>query len=307
MQVIQSILQEYPLSPLEVALLIRTAPSRYKVHEIEKRNGRGKRTIAQPTAEVKLVQRLMVDEVIKKLPISDAAMAYRSGHGILDHALPHANHQYLLKLDFKDFFPSIRAADFVRHLIKYSKIDRDEAKLLARLFFWRPKGQRQLILSIGAPSSPAISNTIMFDFDVRLIEYCKKAGITYTRYADDLALSTNTPNLLSNAYKFVLELCGEIKSPHLTLNEEKTVFTSKKYHRQLTGLTLSNDGKASVGRERKRLIRAMAYRYKTGVLPLEEHSKLRGWLSFILSVDKLFVESISLMIGEENYAKLMNG
>jgi RNA-directed DNA polymerase len=307
MSVIETILQEFPLGRQEVERLIRTAPSRYKVHEIEKRNGRGKRTIAQPTAEIKLLQRFLLDRYLKTLPVSDAATAYRAGKGILDHASPHARNRYLLKMDFKDFFPSIRAADFVKHLRKHLDINMEDAKALSRLFFWRPRGQRGLILSIGAPSSPAISNSLMFEFDTALIEYCAENKITYTRYADDLALSTNHPGLLVEAHKFVTLLCARIKSPKITLNAEKTVFTSKKRQRQLTGLVLSNQGQASVGREKKREIRAMAHHYSLGKLAPELHSKLRGWLAFTLSVDPTFVKSIETMIGPELFGKLKQG
>lgn len=306
MNVIETILQDFPLGRHEVERLIRTAPSRYKVHEIEKRNGRGKRTIAQPTAEIKLLQKYLLDRYVAKLPVSEAAKAYRSGHGIVDHASPHAKNQYLLKLDFKDFFPSIQAVDFVKHLKKYSvDLSPEDAKVLSRVFFWRPRGQQNLLLSIGAPSSPAISNTLMFDFDSEVIQYCIKTGIIYTRYADDLALSTNQPNVLSDAHAFVERLCRRIKSPKFTLNGEKTVFTSKKYRRQLTGLVLSNDGTISIGRDRKRSIRAMAYHYKLGNLAPEEHSRLRGWLAFTMSVDREFVKTIEAMVGKERFQKLM--
>ena len=277
------------------------------MHEIDKRNGRGKRTIAQPTAEVKVLQRLLLDEFLSGLPISDAAMAYRKDHGIADHALPHARNQYLLKLDFKDFFPSLRANDFVRHLKAYTSLDSDDIKLLARVFFWRPRGQRHLLLSIGAPSSPFISNSLLYDFDVKLIEYCAANSIKYTRYADDIALSTSRPNSLKSAHQFILEYLSKSRSPRLQLNEGKTVYTSKKHHRELTGLTLSNEGFASIGREKKRLIRSMAYSYSRGNLRLEEYSKLRGWMAFVNSVDPQYIESIRRMIGDDAYNFLMKG
>jgi len=307
MKVINTILQDFPLSRDEIEHLIRTAPSRYKVHEIQKRNGRGKRIIAQPTAEIKLIQRFLLQKFVANLPVSTAAKAYRNGQGIIDHASAHAKSRYLLKLDFKDFFPSIRASDFVKHLYKYSDLKSEDAKALSRIFFWRPKGQRSLFLSIGAPSSPAISNTLLFEFDARLIEYCSDNGIAYTRYADDLALSTNKPNILTEAHNYVVSLCASIRSPKLLLNDEKTVFTSKKHHRQLTGLTLSNDGKASIGREKKREIRAMARHYQLGKLNPDDHSTLRGWIAFTMSIDQAFVNTIRTMIGENSFRKLMQG
>jgi RNA-directed DNA polymerase len=307
MNVVDLIQSKFPLSAEEARRLLVTAPSRYKVHEIEKRNGRGKRTIAQPTAEVKVLQRLLMEEFLSGLPISDAAKAYRKNHNIVDHALPHAKNQYLLKLDFKDFFPSLRSTDFIRHLKIYSALHLDDVKLLARAFFWRPRGQRKLMLSIGAPSSPFISNTLLFEFDVKLIEYCKVHSIVYTRYADDIALSTNHPSSLGSAHNFIRELIAKIRHPLLELNEGKTVYTSKKHHRELTGLTLSNEGNASIGRDKKRLIRSMAFNYSVGKLELENHSKLRGWIAFMLSVDPLFVKSLEKMIGNDAFESLMKG
>lgn len=305
MGVFEHILEEFPLTRSEAELLLWTAPARYKVHLIEKRNGRGMRTIAQPTAEIKLLQRLMVEKYVSKLPVSDAAKAYRKNLGIVDHAKIHADKKYLLKLDFKDFFPSITARDFLVHLAKYGKVDKEDAKYLVRLFFWRPKGERKLVLSIGAPSSPAISNTVLFDFDGALQKFCNEKGVVYSRYADDLAFSTNVPGVLNEVHDFVLGLCSKLKYPNLTLNAAKTVYTSKKFRRQLTGLVLSNDGKASLGRERKRQIRAMANRFKKGELMLEDVPKLRGWIAFAMSCDHQFVDSIKRMIGQEVLQQIM--
>lgn len=307
MSVIETILEGFPLSRAELLYLIRTAPSRYKVHEIEKRNGRGKRTIAQPTAEIKLLQKFLLKKYIDKLPVNDAAKAYRAGRGIIDHASAHAGNRYLLKMDFKDFFPSLMAVDFIKHLHKYSDLSSVDARYLSRIFFWRPKGERALRLSIGAPSSPAISNALMLDFDTKLQDYCDKCGIKYTRYADDLALSTSQPNILFDAQKFVASMCHNTRHPKLVINDEKTVFTSKKHHRQLTGLTLSNDGRASLGRDRKREIRAMAHHYEQGRLSPEEISKLRGWIAFSISIDTAFVQTIEKLIGDEAFKKLMRG
>ena len=286
-------------------MLIRTAPSRYKVHEIEKRNGRGKRTIAQPTAEIKAVQRFLLGEYVASLPLSDVAKAYRKNSSIVDHASVHASNRYLLKMDFKDFFPSISGADFLKHLKKYSDLSSQDSKILARIFFWRPVGERKLRLSIGAPSSPAISNTILFDFDESVKDFCVSKGVIYTRYADDLAFSTSQPNVLGSVFEFVSRQCAVLRYPRLEVNGEKTVFTSRKYHRQLTGLVLSNDGRASLGRERKRNLRAMANRFGKGQLPEDEIARLRGWMAFSYSVDSEFVASVKRMLGEDVFARLM--
>ena len=116
-------------------------------------------------------------------------------------------------------------------------------------------------LTIGAPSSPFLSNAVLYDFDCHIDRLCTDSRVTYTRYADDLFLSTNVPNTLDN---ILLNIRGNLReriSPCLTINEEKTVFTSKKRKRVVTGLVLTTKEKLSIGRDKKRSIRTLVYLY----------------------------------------------
>ncbi len=297
--------EEHPLTRAEAWALICSAPKRYKTHYIEKRNGRGRRLIAQPTAELKTIQRWVISKFISTMPVHAVATAYRQNKNIADHARVHAKNKYLLKIDFKNFFPSIQARDFIEHAIRHLGINTRLAEELSLLLFRRDENNN-LSLSIGAPSSPAISNTIMYEFDCQLLDYCTTREITYTRYADDLALSTNHPHELDKANEFVQKLLKIIRYPTIAINPDKTVFTSRKYQRQLTGLILSNGGTVSLGRERKRTIRAMADHYRKETLSPELHAQLKGWLAFSLSVEPGFVHKVRAMMGEAYYLKLIS-
>lgn len=307
MNIFERIQSDFSLSTRDVRVLLFTAAYRYKLHYIEKRHGRGKRLIAQPTAEIKLLQRWAVEKYVDQLPIHKAATAYRSGVSIKDHASIHADNRYLLKLDFQDFFPSILGEHFLMHLKSHMKISEEDANLLMRLLFRFDRKAQVYVLSIGAPSSPAVSNTIMYDFDNTLSNYCKTHDIVYSRYADDLALSSSKPKALDDAFLFVKQLCKDMPYPRLQLNDAKTVFTSKKHRRQLTGLILTNEGKPSLGREKKRLIRSMAHRFSLNQLPQDQILHLRGLLAFAFSIEPVFFSSINRMIGEEAFHRLMKG
>ncbi|WP_020182636.1 retron St85 family RNA-directed DNA polymerase [Methylotenera sp. 1P/1] len=307
MKLITAIQNDLPLSISEIQLLLLSAPHRYKVHEIQKRHNRGTRVIAQPTSEIKVLQRWATTNILAKLPIHSAATAYVAESNTKKHAQAHAKNRYLLKLDFKDFFPSIKADDYLQHLIKYAKIDIDDARLLCRLLFWRDRVSNSLKLSIGAPSSPMVSNTVMYDFDTFVSEFCLKIEVVYTRYADDLAFSTDNPKVLESVHEFIITLCKNLPYPNLQLNEEKTVFVSKKHKRYLTGLVLTNDGKPSVGRDKKRQIRAMVNTYANGNMPDDELNRLRGLIAYAHGIDEKFIDSLIRMVGTENYNKLISG
>lgn len=307
MDLIEQLQNDLPLSKHEILILLLTAAHRYKLHYIEKRHGRGQRLIAQPTAEVKVLQRWAVARYVNLLPVHQSATAYRPGASIRDHAAMHARNSYLLKLDFEDFFPSLKGKDFFDHARSNLDISDRDADFLVRLLFRYDRVSKDYILSIGAPSSPAVSNTLMYEFDMKLNDYCIDHGIIYSRYADDLALSTSGPKKLDEAYQVVKQLCNDLAYPRLSLNHNKTVFTSKKFRRQLTGLVLTNEGKPSIGREKKRLIRSMAHHYSSGDLAPDQVSRLRGLLAFAYSVEPAFVETISKMVGTTAFSELMRG
>lgn len=275
--------------------LIDSSPVRYKVYSIPKRNGRGLRTIAQPAKEVKLLQRVVVSKWLNQLPIHDAAHAYRQNRGIRTHANAHRNSRFLLKLDFVEFFPSLRPDDLRKHLSKYApgRYPRREVAELCHLLFWRPRGSRAVRLSIGAPSSPFISNTLAFDVDVLCSGLAASRNAIYTRYADDLCFSCDTAHALDDVIPAIE--CGlrELKYPRLRLNRAKTVFASKKGRRSITGVVINNDGQLSLGREKKRLIRAMRHAYLQGRLDDAGRRKFEGLLAHAHDIEPSFVERLT--------------
>lgn len=295
-----------PLSPAELDLLITTAPSRYKEHNIKKRNGRGLRLIAQPTSELKFLQRLLVSKEFINFKVSDSVTAYCPGRSILNHARPHANSHYLLKLDFENFFPSIKARTLVYRIQQLKKYSEIEIEILVRLLCRWNKREQCLELSIGAPSSPFVSNWILNEFDEKLDEYCQERKIKYTRYADDLALSSSEPRILDSARSYVLQLLGELRYLGLRLNDQKTVNVSKKFQRQLVGLVLANDGSVSLGRERKRILRATVHAMVRGFLEQEQKEKLKGQLAFCISIDPDFVQSFFIRYKVNNLNALFS-
>lgn len=302
--VLEQLLTHFNLSAEDWDVFIKTAPYRYKSYEIPKRNG-GVRKIAQPTKALKTVQRWLLSRILKSLPIHEVATAYRKNKSIKDHAIVHASNKFLLKLDFKDFFPSLNMNDFELHCDKYlTHLTKEDIAYLVRLLFWAPtREDGKLVLSIGAPSSPAISNSLLFDFDSQVNSLCQECGVTYTRYADDMALSCNSPDILAKVELKIIQICKLIDYPSsLKLNSKKTVNVSKKERRFLTGLVLSNEGTVSLGRDKKRFIRAQAHNFSKNFSLYDELSrnKIKGMLLFCFSIDKAFVLSIEKMMIRQN-------
>jgi RNA-directed DNA polymerase len=304
MKLLKLLLREVPFEKDELLAIIATASRRYKVYQIPKRDGKSVRTIAQPAPEVKLLQRILHDKLIKKWPVHEAATAYISEQSTADHVRRHVNSMFLLKLDFRNFFPSITAADIRQHAKRHSNLEKDDLDIFVNIVSWRNKLDRSFGLSIGAPSSPAISNSIMFEFDESISSFCKGKEVTYSRYADDLAFSTMRKDALKEVEEEVYRLTSSIQSPKLSINENKTVNVSKRYSRSLVGLTITPDQKVSLGRERKRDIRAKLYLYSKGYLSGDDVAPLRGLLAYAWSIEPTFILSLAEKQGDELFAKL---
>jgi len=280
---------------------ISSSPYRYKKYEIPKRNGKGNRTIAQPSKELKFLQRSVCNRFLNDLPIHSAATAYRKGASIRDNVRVHSGARYLLKMDFKDFFPSIRPDDLIDHIIKYKQADlpAEDRFVLEKLFFFGRVRGSPLELSIGSPTSPTISNTVMYDFDEAISSICEKHNTSYTRYADDIALSTNRKGELFDFPCLFNEVINKLAYPRLRFNPEKTVFLSRKDNIHVTGLVLTPDGDISIGRNKKRYIKSLVHKYTEGQLEDSEIVYLRGYLSFCHDVEPAFIERLRRKHGTE--------
>lgn len=285
----QRLLTNLPLSADELSSFIETAPRKYKDHLMKKRNGRGFRTISQPTSGLKYIQRFLISHELANLPVSDCAMAYVKNKNIRSHAEAHAGNHFLLKMDFRDFFPSITPSLLRKEIIRSGRFNDKDFEILSKLLFRYDSGSGSLRLSIGAPSSPHVSNVVMWQFDNLINERCRAEGVTYTRYADDLAFSTDIPNVLDVIEFEVVSLAKEMLS--IGINESKTINVSRKHRRTLTGLTLGNDGSVSIERSKRKIIRARLHKIYLGFND-QNIDNLCGMLSFLLAVDPEFVRGL---------------
>ncbi|GAA6204266.1 retron St85 family RNA-directed DNA polymerase [Thalassotalea sp. SU-HH00458] len=294
MEFIKKLAENLNKGESEMISFLASAPLKYKVYTIPKRTS-GHRVIAQPSRELKEYQRAFLS--LFKLHIHDAAMAYREGLSIKDNANKHRRNRYLLKLDLENFFNSITSELFWSvWKIHYSVPSDKEKVLMERLLFWSPSksSSGKLILSIGAPTSPMLSNFFMFQFDVSMSDLCSNQDIVYTRYADDLTFSTNHKDTLFSIPKLVTEKLKEHFNDALNVNRKKTAFSSKGHNRHVTGITIDNNGNLSLGRERKRYIKHLVHQYLFNKLDKEDIHHLKGLLAFAKHIEPFLITRLEV-------------
>ncbi|MFJ5452462.1 retron St85 family RNA-directed DNA polymerase [Pectobacterium jejuense] len=291
-----------------VPYLIRnyiSAPRKYKVFYINKKNSSEKREVAQPSKEIKEIQRAIVKTLLENIPIHSCAKAYMKNSSIYDNALPHKDNEFLLKMDFRDFFPSIKPLDFLYFLEKNGLIfNAFEGAIITNYLFWRRKGERKLSLCIGAPSSPIISNIIMHDIDSEISKYCEKEEILYTRYADDLTFSADNIVKLQKIYEFISNLINRTEHPKLLINKEKTRYIGKGRSKRVTGVVITHEGELGVGRYLRKKIRSMIYLYSKKKLKREDIPYLHGMLSHINNIEHDYYIKLKNQYGSAIFSAL---
>lgn len=290
-----------------VLSIIASGPLKYKVYSIPKRT-RGRRTIAHPSRDLKSVQRAFLE--LYKFPIHTNAMAYVKGIGIKENAERHQANQFLLKMDFENFFNSITPNLFwgVWNL-NFPAPTTLEERLIENILFWAPNisDRNRLLLSVGAPSSPTVSNFCLYQFDQVITKYSEANAISYTRYADDITFSCNTPGVLAEVPKVIRRTLKTLYGSQIDINNQKTVFSSRAHNKHVTGITITPEGKLSIGRDRKRYIKHLVHKYTLNELCPEDLSHLKGLLSFSRHIEASFYDSLKLKYSEEVIEKITRG
>jgi len=219
----------------------------YRNFEIEKRNG-NKRLISAPYPSLKLVQEWIHLNILSKKRCHFAVFSYKPGKNIIDNAKLHLGSSEILKIDIKDFFPSItyKTVFYLFYKLGYTK---KVSFYLAKLCTLNNS------LPQGAPTSPYISNLIFFDIDKELFHLAKKHNLKYSRYADDLCFSGEIDSRLK------LIILNKVKrrlyKRGYKINITKTAIRHKNQRQSLTGIVINE--KLSVKREYERKIRQELY------------------------------------------------
>lgn len=255
----------------------------YSEFTIPKKNG-GYRTIESPNDDLKEAQRLIVDLVLKNIEISLCSTGFIEGKSIRDNASKHICKKFVLNIDLEDFFNTIGMLR-VYNMFITSGIPHKEAEKMTKIC------TKSGYLPQGAPSSPYISNIICSNLDKRLNNLSKTIDGDYTRYADDITISTDDVRI----NKYIKTIEKIITEEGFRINYKKLRLLSSNTKQLVTGIIVNE--KLNIDRGYIRKIRQeLYYCSKYGIkqhmlheginLSEEEYiNKLNGKINFIKSVN----------------------
>jgi len=219
----------------------------YRTFQLKKKSG-GFRNISAPRVYLKVIQRYLLDCILAKAMLPANVVGFVRGKTLADGARIHVGKRYLWNIDLKDFFPSVTLAmstDVFRTL-GY----KDEAAI-----FLGKICTLNGCLPQGAPTSPMLANLAFVRADIEIAALCEHSQVRFTRYADDLSFSSNTP--ISEEFRnSVLTIVAKFG---FTVNPNKSRLCGPLCRREVTGLTVNTQ--LSVTRTARRKVRALVHKY----------------------------------------------
>lgn len=267
---------------------------------VPKRDG-GTRLISSPKPDLKRAQRWIARQITEHLPVHGAAHGFLSGRSTRTNAEVHAGAALVVKLDLRDFYPSVTLPR-VRGLFRKAGYTEQVAAVLALLCTEAPREELELrgklyhvatgprSLPQGAPTSPSITNTLCLRLDARLAGLARKQGFSYTRYADDLTFSWHDRTGDPPLGKLLFALGVIVSDEGFTINDKKTRVMRAGARQKITGLVVNAAGEgvaaARVPRRTVRQLRAAIHNREQGRAGKgEDLEQLRGLAAYIHMTD----------------------
>lgn len=246
--VLDSLEQDLGFSAKTLYGLSNNLDKHYRNIFIPKHDG-SKRKLSIPDLILKRVQRSIADNILANYPISRYAMAYTKGSSVQKNASLHVGKQKILKLDIDGFFDHISYSS-VKDCVFYKENYSEPIRILLTMLCYYKESLPQ-----GAPTSPAITNIIMYDFDEKIGKYCEENNISYTRYCDDMTFSGDFDE---KAVIFVVK--DELRKLGLFLKNRKTAVIPNTKRQTVTGIVVNE--KIGLTKEYKNKIRQEIYYIK---------------------------------------------
>lgn len=270
----------------------------YHRFKIPKSKG-GYRTIASPKPMLRKAQDWVLENILNVIPLHEAAMAFRVGCSIKENAKRHQNGGIIIRIDLKDFFPSIKFPR-VKGIFKSFGYNEGVATILALICTDAARREVTLdnkkyfvalskrYLPQGACTSPTLTNIICRKLDRRLTGLSTKLGFTYTRYADDLVFSHSNPQV---AIGFLI-ICIQkiIREEGFEIHPDKTQVMRPHQRQSVTGVVVNEQ--LTVSRKDLRNFRSFLHHYEkegemhmTKKLGKNATSYAQGYWAFIYMIN----------------------
>ncbi len=229
----------------------------YRIAAEETKPDGSKRQTYDAKPLLKAIQKRIKERIFLRVlypPYLNGSLKERSTR---TNAKPHVGAKILFEEDISNFFPSIRS-DIVERmwagLFEFS----DEVSALLTLLTVKGNGVPQ-----GAVTSSYIANLIFWSHEPGLVRRFAQRGITYTRFVDDISVSSQRRVEPQEKSQVVGELYGMLRKHGLAPKPSKHRISTPK--KRMTATKLVINERVALPRERRRNLRAAVHKLEERV------------------------------------------
>lgn len=275
----------------------------YSTFQIPKQSG-GMRTIQAPDDELKMQMRMMLFELQSFLHPCSCAFAYTRNKTIKAAMETHqkAGFEWFLHIDLHDFFGSSNPQFIAETLRKIP------------FFYFLPEAFLQNFIHLitlnnglpqGTPLSPFITNLLMIPFDHAVNQEITAHRGRYTRYADDMTISTTSKNATGHMLRIIRE---HLTGTPYTINADKTKVSSIYGKNWNLGLMYNKDKNITVGHKNKERFRATIFEFCNAPASWDKQSsmELLGKLQYYLDIEPTYFQNLLTKYGEKFNMEVRN-
>ncbi len=227
--------------------------------------------------------------------LPECVYGFRENCSYIDFLMPHisSENKFYLRLDIKDFFESI-SVEYIKSFFQYyidNKISDEEKTFIVNSIIDVTTLNGKFIQ--GAVTSPSISNFAFREIDIRILSYCRKLNVCYTRYADDILFSSTNKYMQSK--HFIIAMQAIINDFGFALNYAKTL----KYKNEisLNGYVIGNDIRLS--RKKLHKINELIFQlrksnfsgFKNNKEKYHIKNQLAGYRALLIQLDRYIIDT----------------
>ncbi|WP_350313284.1 reverse transcriptase family protein [Dickeya fangzhongdai] len=221
------------------------------------------REVYEPNEKLKEYLRFINEFIVSYLNVNkEVVFSYRKGSSTYDAVAVHSCSKIFFNADIKSFFPSINRKFAKRILLENTNtipiIDiKDYIDVLLDYIIYNDS------LPVGFITSPSFSNACLFEFDNALQNYCNKFGFVYSRYSDDIIVSSVGGGKFNDLEEVISLFLSELGNVRFQLNKEKTKIARKGNKIKLLGMVILPSGRISVDIKIKQRVEHLIHFYLT--------------------------------------------
>ncbi len=264
-----------------------------KTLKIPKRSG-GVRVVYRVTEDtLRNLLRTIRSKIADQYTFPECVQGFVRGKSIRTNASLHLGKKIVVNVDIKNFFETI-PAERVQQVFVDMGFTREYADILTELTTVNG------VLATGFSPSPILSNIVCAVLDTNFLALAEKNGATYTRYGDDITISSDetVPNRE--------EIEAVITKHGFTPNRDKYRIQRKGGSQYVTGLTVCDSEQPHIPRRIKRSLRLESYyikkygednhfsylkrnkKFPRILGPRSVPYSLMGWVHYISGIDGRF-------------------